>query len=329
MRFRMNVGLFLLCLFVFTGVSVAAQGDTLKKENADLRRRVDNLEKQLQEIKALLTNQASVAGTQQVRPQRDLSDEELSKIASMVRKGSDGKSPVLSSLDMEVYGYIKLDGSYDTSRSTPGNYVKWVDSEAANKDDDEFNMTANQTRLGFKISGPEEDGLKVSGQAEVDFYGANSGENKAGFLMRHAFMKLDWPEERFNIIAGQTWDVVSPLNPGTLSYSVQWWSGNIGYRRPQIRLTKGFTLGEDIDVTVAGALTRTIGDSTFMNSAITESGEDSGKPTFQGRAGFTFPSPLGYKKTTVGVSGHWGEEEFDTTAVGGHSDVESWSVNLS
>ena len=66
-----------------------------------------------------------------------------------------------------------------------------------------------------------------------------------------------------------------------------------------------------------------------MLADASESGEDSGKPTFQGRAGFTFPSPLGYKKTTVGVSGHWGEEEFDSAAAtGAHSDVESWSVNL-
>ncbi|HEG43761.1 MAG TPA: hypothetical protein ENH94_06920 [Phycisphaerales bacterium] len=329
MRFSTSVGLLLLCLFVFTGVAMAASGDTLEKENAELHRRVDNLEKELQEIKALLTNEATVASAQKARPQRELSDAELSRIASLVRTGSDGKSPVLSSLDMEVYGYIKLDASYDTSRSSPGNYVKWVDSEATNKNDDEFNMTANQTRLGFKISGPEDDGLKVSGKVEVDFYEANLCENKAGIMMRHAFMKLDWPQERFNIIAGQTWDVFSPLNPGTLNYSVQWYSGNTGYRRPQIRLTKGFALGDDVDVTVAGAVARTIGDSAFMgDDTITESGEDSGKPTFQGRAGFTFPSPLGYKKTTVGVSGHWGEEEFDTSAVGGHSDVESWSVNL-
>ncbi|MCK4960606.1 MAG: hypothetical protein KAT00_14440, partial [Planctomycetes bacterium] len=262
MRFRMNVGLFLLCVFVLTGVAMAASGDTLKKENADLRRRVDNLEKELQEIKALLTNKGTVASTRRSRPQRKLSDAELKRIAAMVQKDSDGKSTTASGLDVDVYGFIKLDGSYDTSRTSPGNYVKWVESEATNKGDDEFNMTANQTRLGLKISGPEEDGLKASGQVEVDFYGNGSGENKAGFLMRHAFIKLDWPEERFNIIAGQTWDVMSPLNPSTLNYSVQWWSGNIGYRRPQVRLTKGFTLGNDIDVTVAGAVARTIGDST-------------------------------------------------------------------
>ena len=43
----------------------------------------------------------------------------------------------------------------------------------------------------------------------------------------------------FTILGGQTWDVISPLNPRSLNYSVYWWAGNIGYRRPQVRLTKG------------------------------------------------------------------------------------------
>ena len=72
------------------------------------------------------------------------------------------------------------------------------------------------------------------------FYGAGGAENKAEIMMRHAFFKLDWPQERFSIIAGQTSDVISPLLPDTINYSVAWWSGNIGYRRPQIRITKDY-----------------------------------------------------------------------------------------
>ncbi|MBE0534269.1 MAG: hypothetical protein IH624_01270 [Phycisphaerae bacterium] len=322
MKVQVWSAMIVLSIVWMAQVCPAAGNDALQQENMELRSRVDKLEMQLNEIKALLQKDTA----RSAQPQ--LSDDELSKIATMVRQSPGGKSPVLSGLDVELYGYIKLDGSYDTSRTNPGNYVTWVDSEATNKDDDEFNVTANQTRLGLKIRGPQGDGLNLSGNVEVDFYGTGAAENKAGLLMRHAYMLMDWPEERFSILAGQTWDVFSPLNPNTLNYSVQWYSGNVGYRRPQLRLTKGFMLGDDIDITLAGAIARTIGDSHFMGPAVPEAGEDSGKPVFQARAGLTFPSLLGYKNTAVGVSGHWGEEEFDTSIAGGHSDVETWSFNV-
>jgi len=131
---------------------------------------------------------------------------------------------------------------------------------------------------------------------------------------------MDWPKERFNIIAGQTWDVVSPLNPTTLNYSVAWYAGNIGYRRPQIRLTKSFALSDDLDLTFEGALARNIGSNVF---SVTESGEDSGHPMYQGRTSLTFPL-IGERATTVGFSGHWGKEKFDTN----RKEFDTWSLNL-
>ncbi len=138
--------------------------------------------------------------------------------------------------------------------------------------------------------------------------------------MRHAFIKLDWPEDRFHIIGGQTSDVISPLNPSTLNYSVAWWAGNIGYRRPQIRLTKSYALSDSVDLKLEGALARNIGTDAF---GVTESGEDSGQPMYQGRTSLTFPM-LSYKPTTVGLSGHWGKEKFDTNS----NKFETWSLNL-
>ncbi len=321
MKLRTTVAIVLLCVGIMAQVCGASSAESAARENAELRSRVESLEAQLKEIKSLLEKQPSPASPVGAQ----LSEEELSKIATMVRQSPSGKSPVLSSLDMELYGYIKLDGSYDTSKGDPGNYIKWLENESSYKDGDEFNATANQTRLGVKIRGPRQDGLEVSGNVEVDFYGNGSGENKAGLMMRHAYMQLDWPEERFSILGGQTSDLISPLNPSTLSYSVQWWSGNIGYRRPQLRLTKGFALCDDVDVTLAGAIARTIGDSKYMGTTVID--EDHGKPVFQARAGVSFPSPLGYKRTALGVSGHWGEEEYDLGG-GLNGDVETWSVNL-
>jgi len=166
--------------------------------------------------------------------------------------------------------------------------------------------------------------MNTSGRVEVDFYGGGPAENKAHPMMRHAYMKLDWPESRFNIIAGQTTDVISPLLLPTLNYSVGWWTGNIGYRRPQFRLTKelGFEAGGFLKL--EGAVARTIGRDSITD---TDSGEDAGFPTFQGRASVTVPT-LGEQQATIGISGHWGQEEYDITPSGRDKEFKTWSVNL-
>jgi hypothetical protein len=94
-------------------------------------------------------------------------------------------------------------------------------------------MTANETRLGAKIKGPNVDGMEISGRVETDFYGGGAAENKPNLMMRHAYIELGWPHEKFSILAGQTSDVISPLVPTTLNYSVCWWVGNMA-GRPQI-----------------------------------------------------------------------------------------------
>jgi len=302
----------------------------LSQENAQLRRRVEKLEKEVEELKKMVMQQAQPAGavkdeTKSVPPPK-AGEIPLQKIAPEIQKDAENKKHAWSGLDIQLYGYLKLDAAYDTSRIDNGNYAKWVQSESSNDNDDQFNMTANESRLGMRINGPQEGDMNTSGRVEVDFYGGGS-ENKSQIMMRHAYLKIDWPQERFNIIAGQTSDVISPLFPPTLNYSVQWWAGNIGYRRPQIRLTKSLALTSDVDLTLEGALARTIGITTTPDFTPGDAGEDAGFPGVQTRASVAFPL-LGYKPTTFGLSGHWATEELDVDATGNHKDFDSWSVNL-
>ena len=292
---KSQVLLSLMLLACIGTVSFAADSEDLAKENAELRQKLNQIDMELQ-------------GLKQTVMQTDASMDPLPK-------------PVWSNLDIQLYGYLKFDAAYDSSRIDNGNYAKWVENESPNDDDDQFNMTANQSRFGAIINGPNGEAMKTSGRVEVDFYGPGVGvsENQGRLMMRHAYMKLDWPEKRFNIIAGQTSDVISPLLPSTVNYSVGWWTGNIGYRRPQFRLTKelGFETGGFLKL--EGAVARTIGDTSVT---VTDSGEDAGFPTFQGRASLTF------EETTIGLSGHWGEEEFDIAPSGTDKEFKTWSVNL-
>lgn len=228
-----------------------------------------------------------------------------------------------SSVPVTFYGYIKLDVAYDDSRLAAGNFASWVlsESDATTEDDAEFNMTANQTRLGLKLGGLDAGGMKVSGKLEIGFYGDAAATNKPKLLLRHAFLKLDWEEYDLSLIAGQTSDLVSPLVPSTLNYTVMWWQGNPGYRRPQLRLTKGFDLEGAVQrIEFAVAATRNIGHDGPFDPG--DSGEDQGAPGFQARASVKFKL-LTDKSTVLGVSGSVHSEEYDTAVDDESTDYDS------
>lgn len=229
---------------------------------------------------------------------------------------------------IDLYGYIKLDTSYDTDGANNGNYLRWVDPPGVGRDDDQFNATARQTRLGLNILGPEMGGAKTAGKVEIDFYGGG-GENTPQPRIRHAYFTMEWPERDVQLLFGQTWDVMSPLTPRNLNFTNLWWTGNAGYRRPQARVTKGFAVGEAGRIELALAATRNIGDADLFAFG-EDTGSDAGFPGVQGRAAFTFRGVNGLP-ATIGLSGHYGEEEHDyTTLLGGRGDqdVKSWSAHF-
>ncbi|MBM3308340.1 MAG: hypothetical protein FJY74_08440 [Candidatus Eisenbacteria bacterium] len=207
------------------------------------------------------------------------------------------------------YGYIKLDASLDSAKTDKGDYAFIVLPYVGEEADDEFNMTANQTRLGMKFDAAEGERFPVSGRVEIDFYGGGA-ENKANPMMRQAYLEMTFPA--FEVLAGQTADLISPLNPTTLNYVVLWKSGNTGYRRPQIRLTKAVSLADAGKLTLAASANRNMGRD--------ENGEDFGQPSWQGRVGYS-RKLFGDRSLTVGVSGLYGKEsdaddcEFESSAI--------------
>jgi len=230
------------------------------------------------------------------------------------------KLPVWSQVDIQVYGRLKADASFDSSRVEPGDYVKWVERSVGKTQ--ETNLTANESRLGLNIKGPDIGSTKVSGKVEFDFYGNSAttdAENKAKPMLRHAYMVFAFPN-KWSLLAGQTSDIISPLTPRTLSYTVLWWAGNIGYRRPQIRLTREYNLCKDTYLKFDGGASRTIGQTT-TDGLNPESGEASGVPTVQARVGLTVPCVANAKPATFGLSGSYGKEQYWL------KDWVTWSVN--
>jgi hypothetical protein len=160
-------------------------------------------------------------------------------------------------------------------------------------------MTANQSKIGLKFDTSDSSTLKLTGKIEFDFYGGGA-ENKPNPMMRHAYFELQSP--LVNLLAGQTSDLFSPLNPTTLNYVVMWRCGNTGYRRPQLRLTKDVSFGEKSKLTLGLSFNRSMGDL--------EEGEDAGVPTVEYRLGISHKL-LGSQPTILGISGVEGKQESD------------------
>jgi len=289
-----------MTLILVYGVAFAQEED-LEQANQQLQERVESLEADLAEVKSRV--------------------EEGTKADADQEKASvDSKYAIL------LYGFIKVDAAYMTARANDsGNYARWVESEAVNPNDDQFNLTARESRFGLEFKGPDLAFLNTSAKMEIDWYGGGT-ENKNVPMLRHAYFQLDWLKGAWSLLAGQTSDVFSPLVPYSLNYSVGWWIGNIGYRRPQVRLTKAFDLGGDFRSRIQIAAVRTIGHD-WPYSPSQDTGKDAGFPAVQARCELAFPLFSG-QQTIVGLSGHWGEEEYDIDAQGEEVNATSWSANL-
>jgi hypothetical protein len=234
-------------------------------------------------------------------------------------KASDSSKPTI-----ELYGYVKLDASYDDSTVAAGNFARWVTSPSAIEPHDHFNMTARQTRLGMRIGRARDGNLIVKGRVEIDFYGGGS-ENKNQPMLRHGYAEIDWPEKGLNLKAGQTSDLISPLVPTTINYPVAWWAGNIGYRRPQLRVTKTIKTGGASSVSLAAAISRSIGDD-FGRLEPGDSGADSGLPTVQIAVSRQFS--ISGNSSSVGISGHFGKEELHERLGETVPKFDSWSAGI-
>jgi len=211
---------------------------------------------------------------------------------------------VSSKFDVTIYGYVKLDASYDTQK-TQGDLAFFVLPEVDGEKDNEFNMTARQSRLGLKIGGPELGNGKVSAKVETDFYGQGAANNKADLRMRLAY--VEWKDDTFQVSAGQRWETFITVLPKTVDFSTYNYAGSVGFRRPQFRVGATANI-----ITFKLAAARTIGSD--MDGLGQDDGADSGMPSIQGNF-IVAPVLLTEKASKFSVSGVFGKETVDTEVV--------------
>ena len=134
-------------------------------------------------------------------------------------------------------------------------------------------------------------------------------ENKSSVLLRHAYVEVK--DEDARLLAGQTWDVISPLCPGVLFYSVGWDAGNIGYRRPQSRAERNFECSDTCELIAQGSLEHLRAVRHFRISGDLH-GDVLVWPILEGRLATRLgPRGPGCLPWEFGVSSHVGELIYD------------------
>ncbi|MDR1960186.1 MAG: hypothetical protein LBQ54_14270 [Planctomycetaceae bacterium] len=232
------------------------------------------------------------------------------------------------------YGYINISTSYETQRTMNGDYALYSRSpDLDGGGHSGFHVDPKSSRLGLKIAGPDFNwccrSIKTGALFEVDFQGnINSTRNRPGLLFRRGFLDFSTPNTR--LLIGQEWEVISPLIPQSLSYVPGSCTGNLGYRRAQIRLERTRNWTHDFSTITQLALCDNVPDvidGVGLNTA------NAGWPMVQGRiaASFWKNPAINNKPVTLGLSGHIGEMRYDydySTYSIDHQKQETWSANL-
>lgn len=146
-------------------------------ESVDVR--ITRLEKELAELKALLQTRPAAAGTAETP-------------SAPVKKAAPPAPATVSTssgVNLQLYGFARLDGSFDSGQIYPGNIALWAWPQYGSSNDREWNLTAGATRIGMNLSGPDTESIKLTGNIEFDFLTGLSSENNQAPRLRHGYMK--------------------------------------------------------------------------------------------------------------------------------------------
>ena len=234
------------------------------------------------------------------------------------------------------YGFLNLSMSTDTQRAVPGEYILYAQTPEVD-DSSDFTVDARTSRLGFKMEGPRVDALNADlrGCLEFDFQGAyNGSKNKGGLQLRRAYAELVDAENQRRFLAGQDWEIISPLCPQMLNYLPGGFAGSLQYRRAQVRFEQGLTFSKDLQTLAQIAVCDNIlGDYTSTPGV---SAATSGWPVIEGRYAVSlFKDARCGRPITLGVSGHIGEQYYKFSPIAGtfantseRVAVDTWSANF-
>lgn len=223
-------------------------------------------------------------------------------------------APAAPLVKITPYGFLRADVIFDHTATNATDGPAFVNQEKAGfEDKKQFAITARASRIGVDIAGPDIEAGKQTGKIEVDFYGSGPNETKPEPMLRQAYWQLSYPT--WNVLVGQSWEPLGPLAPSTINYPSMSYQGNVGHRKPMVRYQRTDKVFGDKTLQADLAMVRTFG-SPANEYALDDQGSAAGWPVFEARSGLSFPTSL-QRPITVGLSGHFGQEAYDTVTTNG------------
>jgi len=147
-----------------------------------------------------------------------------------------------SGLQFQPYGYLVLEGVYNTRGTDYPMYTDYVRPDKGTRNDNgayhdhTSTLSVNDSILGFNLLSPETyQGWKFNGKFEFDLAGDDA--NHTDFHVRHLFWNMEH-ETGWSVLFGQTWHLWKMVAPSEIDGA---WMENTGYpyrRSPQVRVTK-------------------------------------------------------------------------------------------
>ena len=206
------------------------------------------------------------------------------KVEAATPASAPAPAPVVTSVDMErtqapaplsfgsggwtatLYGFVELDVMSDSTQSygenVGNNNIARPNTVAG--DNPRTQVTARNSRLGFKLDAPKWGEIKTSAVVELDFFGEPQPTTKQGEAytagparMRHFYAKVETPI--VDILAGQYHDLFgwggAGFYPNTVAFLPL--QGQIYHRNPQFRVSKTLKANA-VDIEVAVAVVRPV-----------------------------------------------------------------------
>jgi len=207
---------------------------------------------------------------------------------------------------VQIYGRLELNSAYEDAGQM-GHLMTQIPASGSKDAEPQGRTTLSiaRTRLGLNLSGPSKEGEPdLAGKFEADFSGNSafvnfSGTNgsNSGFRVRQSWGSVKFKDIGLTILFGQTDDLISPIDPPSINPSSLNGAGNIGNRRPQIRVTQALGPAE---IAVAATQDR-----------LTDDTKAPATPAIQGRLGVKLPATWAGEKANLaaGVSGHFARNE--------------------
>ncbi len=213
------------------------------------------------------------------------------------------------SMNLNFYGFFQFDAAYQSFMMNSYNAPRYPLPHTVNNDESTTNLSAMNSRFGFRWDGPEVyDDTIIKGHLEWDLFDPAT-RNQMRFRVRLAYLELRGKD--YSIIAGQHWDIFAAGLPYTLvTNGFYWETGNVGFRRAQLRYTRFWENGEF---------------AISASDPTTDGAIKSGIPLLSARYAYKI-SNNGY----VGISTAYGREDIK---IGEYPDriensVSIWGVSL-